>query len=50
LGNQTTKGTLNTDGDADIVFLDDDLYIQRVFVRGIEVELIKKHIADEESV
>lgn len=42
LGIQATKGTLNVGGDADIIFLDDDLHIQRVFVRGIEVKLEPK--------
>lgn len=39
LGIQDKKGTLNTGADADILFLNDDLEIQKVFVAGIEVEL-----------
>ncbi|KAI7894815.1 uncharacterized protein EV154DRAFT_414448 [Mucor mucedo] len=39
VGIQDTKGTLNAGSDADILFLNDDLEIQRVFVRGVEVEL-----------
>ncbi|KAI9485470.1 MAG: hypothetical protein EXX96DRAFT_9598 [Benjaminiella poitrasii] len=42
LGIQKTKGTLDPGADADLVFLDDDLHIQRVFVRGVEVELKNK--------
>ncbi|KAG2184578.1 hypothetical protein INT43_000487 [Umbelopsis isabellina] len=39
LGIEKTKGTLNAGSDADILFLNDDLEIQRVFVRGEEVDL-----------
>lgn len=39
LGIQDIKGTLNAGSDADILFLDDDLEIQRVFVRGVEVDI-----------
>ncbi|CAO3628032.1 unnamed protein product [Mucor fragilis] len=44
LGIQATKGTLNPGSDADLVFLDDDLHIQKVFVRGEEVELKERHV------
>ncbi|KAI9250379.1 hypothetical protein EDC94DRAFT_316533 [Helicostylum pulchrum] len=39
LGIQDTKGTLNAGADADILFLNDDLEIQKVFVRGVQVGL-----------
>lgn len=39
LGIQDTKGTLNAGADADILFLNDDLDIQKVFIRGVQVEL-----------
>ncbi|KAG2228485.1 hypothetical protein INT48_008653 [Thamnidium elegans] len=39
LGIQDTKGTLNAGADADILFLNDDLEIQKVFVRGVQIEL-----------
>jgi N-acetylglucosamine-6-phosphate deacetylase len=42
LGIEKTKGTLNAGSDADIIFLNDDLEIQRVFVRGQEVNLESK--------
>ncbi|KAI8388219.1 uncharacterized protein BYT42DRAFT_491496 [Radiomyces spectabilis] len=41
LGIKDRKGTLNPGADADIVFLDDDLHVKRVFVRGQEVQLAK---------
>ncbi|KAI9281783.1 hypothetical protein BC943DRAFT_344237 [Umbelopsis sp. AD052] len=41
LGISDRKGTLNPGGDADLLFLNDDLEIQRVFVYGEEVELHK---------
>lgn len=41
LGIADRKGTLNAGGDADLLFLNDDLEIQRVFVYGEEVELHK---------
>lgn len=41
LGISDRKGTLNTGADADLLFLNDDLEIQRVFVYGEEVELVK---------
>ncbi|KAG1078548.1 hypothetical protein G6F42_024212 [Rhizopus arrhizus] len=44
LGIQAIKGTLNPGSDADLVFLDDDLHIQKVFVRGEEVELKERHV------
>ncbi|KAJ2740430.1 N-acetyl-glucosamine-6-phosphate deacetylase [Coemansia sp. BCRC 34301] len=34
LGIERKKGTLDYGADADIIFLSDDLYIQRIFVRG----------------
>ncbi|CEP07736.1 hypothetical protein [Parasitella parasitica] len=44
LGIQATKGTLAPGSDADLVFLDDDLHIQKVFVRGEQVELEERNI------
>ncbi|KAI9318226.1 hypothetical protein BX666DRAFT_2018883 [Dichotomocladium elegans] len=41
LGITDSKGTLNVGGDADLVFLDDDLMVKRVFVGGEEVTLKK---------
>ncbi|KAH8552530.1 hypothetical protein BGW37DRAFT_533876 [Umbelopsis sp. PMI_123] len=41
LGISDRKGTLNPGADADLLFLNDDLEIQRVFVYGEEVELLK---------
>jgi N-acetylglucosamine-6-phosphate deacetylase len=46
-GIRATKGSLNPGADANLVFLDDDLHNQRVFVRGEEVELTKKHAHSE---
>ncbi|KAI8967293.1 hypothetical protein BDF20DRAFT_908495 [Mycotypha africana] len=43
LGIQDRKGTLNPGADADMVFLDDDLNLKRVFVRGVEVELKERN-------
>ncbi|KAJ1677960.1 N-acetyl-glucosamine-6-phosphate deacetylase [Spiromyces aspiralis] len=37
LGIQYRKGTLNFGADADILLLDNDLYIQRIFIAGEEV-------------
>ncbi|ORZ17809.1 n-acetylglucosamine-6-phosphate deacetylase [Absidia repens] len=42
LGIQDRKGTFTPGADADLVFLDDDLNLKRVFVRGDEVVLTKK--------
>lgn len=39
LGIADRKGTLNVGGDADLVFLDEDLKVKRVFVAGEEVKL-----------
>lgn len=39
LGIEKTKGTLVPGADADILFLNDDLEVQRVFVAGEEVDL-----------
>lgn len=47
LGIQHKKGTLNPGADADLVFLDDDLQVKRVFVGGKEVKLTKKVRDDE---
>lgn len=44
LGIQAIKGTLNPGSDADLVFLDNDLHIKKVFVRGEQVELREKKI------
>jgi N-acetylglucosamine-6-phosphate deacetylase len=41
LGIEKIKGTLSPGADADILFLNDDLDIQRVFVAGEEVDLGK---------
>ncbi|KAJ2799975.1 N-acetyl-glucosamine-6-phosphate deacetylase, partial [Coemansia guatemalensis] len=37
LGISSRKGTLRYGADADIIFLDDDLYVQQVFIRGAKV-------------
>ncbi|KAI8335481.1 hypothetical protein BC941DRAFT_430446 [Chlamydoabsidia padenii] len=42
LGIADRKGTFVSGADADLVFLDDDLNLKRVFVRGEEVVLTKK--------
>lgn len=42
LGITDRKGTFATGADADMVFLDEDLNLKRVFVRGEEVALTKK--------
>ncbi|KAI8881439.1 carbohydrate esterase family 9 protein [Backusella circina FSU 941] len=47
LGIQKEKGTLNAGADADLVFLDDNLHVKRVFVGGKEVKLTKKVQDDE---
>jgi N-acetylglucosamine-6-phosphate deacetylase len=39
LGIEKAKGTLAPGADADILFLNDDLEVQRVFVAGEEVEI-----------
>ncbi|KAF9408858.1 putative N-acetylglucosamine-6-phosphate deacetylase, partial [Podila epigama] len=39
LGIQETKGVIMPGADADLVFLDPDLYVKRVFVAGEEVDL-----------
>ncbi|KAJ1916356.1 N-acetyl-glucosamine-6-phosphate deacetylase, partial [Tieghemiomyces parasiticus] len=40
LGITATKGTLAPGADADLLFLDDDLTVRRVFVAGEEVSLL----------
>ncbi|KAG0053075.1 hypothetical protein BGZ83_001718 [Gryganskiella cystojenkinii] len=39
LGIQESKGVIKPGADADLVFLDDELFVKRVFVAGEEVEL-----------
>ncbi|KAI8071479.1 hypothetical protein BC940DRAFT_270260 [Gongronella butleri] len=42
LGIANRKGSFRPGADADMVFLDDELHLKRVFVRGEEVDLVKK--------